>query len=129
MLATQLIKAQAQQEGCRQACTIKLSINEDTKLEKGKEKEGSAARSFIQSSSHVSSYNCVYHNIYHNPLFSTSTVTSPPPSVKPALKLYSCPYYTHRAFLSLYFSGSLSSLSYQYFIYSSRYFSSPGSLR
>ena len=25
-------------EGCRQACTIGLSINEDTKLEKGKEK-------------------------------------------------------------------------------------------
>src|SRR6266702_6517802 len=38
MLATQSIKAQAQQEGCRQACTIGLSINEDIKLEKGKEK-------------------------------------------------------------------------------------------
>ena len=38
MLATQLIKARAQQEGRRQACTIGLSINEDTKLEKGKEK-------------------------------------------------------------------------------------------
>src|SRR6266702_7714864 len=37
MLATQLIKAQALQEGCRQACTIGLSINEDTKLRKGKE--------------------------------------------------------------------------------------------
>ena len=38
MLATQSIEAQAQQEGCRQACIIRLSINEDTKLEKGKEK-------------------------------------------------------------------------------------------
>jgi hypothetical protein len=38
MLATQSIEARAQQEGCRQACTIGLSINEDTKLEKGKEK-------------------------------------------------------------------------------------------
>ena len=38
MLATQLIEARVQQEGCRQACTIRLSINEDTKLEKGKEK-------------------------------------------------------------------------------------------
>ena len=38
MLATQSIEARAQQEGCRQACTIGLSINEDTKLKKGKEK-------------------------------------------------------------------------------------------
>ena len=38
VLATQSIKAQALQEGCRQACTIGLSINEDTKLKKGKEK-------------------------------------------------------------------------------------------
>ena len=38
MLATQSIEARAQQEECRQACTIGLSINEDTKLEKGKEK-------------------------------------------------------------------------------------------
>ena len=38
MLATQSIEAQALQEGCRQACTIGLSINEDTKLKKGKEK-------------------------------------------------------------------------------------------
>ena len=38
ILATQSIKAQAQQEGCRQAYTIRLSINEHTKLEKGKEK-------------------------------------------------------------------------------------------
>src|SRR6266704_2936485 len=35
LLATQSIEAQ--QEGCRQACTIGLSINEDTKLRKGKE--------------------------------------------------------------------------------------------
>ena len=38
LLATQSIEARAQQEGCRQACTIGLSINENTKLEKGKEK-------------------------------------------------------------------------------------------
>ena len=38
MLATQSIEARAQQEGRRQACTIGLSINEDTKLKKGKEK-------------------------------------------------------------------------------------------
>jgi len=36
MLATQSIEARAQQEGYRQACTIRLSINEDTKLKKGK---------------------------------------------------------------------------------------------
>ena len=38
ILATQSIKARAQQERYRRACTIELSINEDTKLEKGKEK-------------------------------------------------------------------------------------------
>ena len=38
MLATQSIEARAQQEGCRRAYTIRLSINEDIKLEKGKEK-------------------------------------------------------------------------------------------
>ena len=38
MLATQSIEVRAQQERCRQACTIELSINEDIKLEKGKEK-------------------------------------------------------------------------------------------
>ena len=38
MLVTQLNEARAQQEGYRQACIIRLSINEDTKLEKGKEK-------------------------------------------------------------------------------------------
>src|SRR6266567_5071226 len=100
LLATQSIEARAQQEGCRQACTIGLSINEDTKLEKGKEKEGSAAQSFMRSSSHISLRNCVYYNVYHNLLFSTSTVISPPLSVKPALRLYSyiipigrfCPY-------------------------------------
>ncbi len=43
MLATQSIEARVQQEGCRQACTIELSINEDTKLEKGKGKKSSAA--------------------------------------------------------------------------------------
>src|SRR6266705_7163965 len=40
MLATQSIEARAQQEGCRQACTIGLSINEDTKLRKGKKTDG-----------------------------------------------------------------------------------------
>ena len=54
MLATQLIE---HEHGKRvaQAYTIGLSINEDPKLEKGKEKKGSVARSLIQSSSHVSS--------------------------------------------------------------------------
>src|SRR6266699_2577756 len=75
LLATQSIEARAQQEGCRQACTIGLSINEDTKLEKGKGKKGSAARSFMRSLSHMSSCDCVYHNVYHNLLFSTSAVT------------------------------------------------------
>src|SRR6266699_6070414 len=75
MLATQLIEARARQRGCMQACTIGLSINEDPKLEKGKEKKGSAARSFMRSLSHVSSRNCVYHNVYHNLPFSTSAVT------------------------------------------------------
>src|SRR6266700_4424549 len=72
-----------------QACTIGSSINEDPKLEKGKEKKGSAARSFMRSSSHVSSRDCVYHNAYHNPPFSTSAVILPPPfPKKPALRLY-----------------------------------------
>jgi len=35
------------------AYTIGLSINKDLKLEKGKEKEGSAARRFIRSSGYV----------------------------------------------------------------------------
>jgi len=53
VLATQSIEAWAQQEGRMQACTIGLSINEDPKLEKGKEKKGSTARSYMRSSSHV----------------------------------------------------------------------------
>jgi len=36
-----------------QACMIGLSINKDLKLEKGKEKESSAARYFMRSSRHV----------------------------------------------------------------------------
>jgi hypothetical protein len=36
-----------------QACTIGLSTNENLKLEKGKEKSSSAARSYVQSSGHV----------------------------------------------------------------------------
>jgi len=36
-----------------QACIIGLSINKDPKLEKGKEKKGSAAQGFIRSSGHV----------------------------------------------------------------------------
>jgi len=39
---TQSIEARAQQEGCMQACTIRLSINEDLKLEK-KERRRRAA--------------------------------------------------------------------------------------
>src|SRR6266700_428672 len=116
MLATQSIEARAQQEGCRQACTIGLSINEDTKLEKGKGKKSCAARYFIWSSVHVTAnvrdYLKLSTIIRHNLPFSTSAVTSPPPLVKPALRLYSCLYYTRRAFLSLCSSGSLSSLLY-----------------
>ena len=52
LLATQSIEARARREG-RAACTIGLSINEDPKLEKGKETKGSAARRYIQSYSHV----------------------------------------------------------------------------
>ena len=126
MLATQSIEAQAQQEGCRQACTIKLSTNEDTKLKKGKEKKGSAARSFMRSSSHVSSCDCVYHNIYYNPPFSTSAVILPPPPKKPALRL--CPYYVCGVFLSLYSIGGLSSSLYQHSIHLSRYFGGLGLL-
>ena len=70
-----------------QACTIRLSINKDLKLEKGKEKKGSATRSFMRSSGHVGSRDCVYHNVYHNLPFSTSAVTLPPPLKKPALRL------------------------------------------
>ena len=42
-----------------QAYTIGLSINENLKLEKGKEKGSSAARSYIQSSGHVTA-TCYY---------------------------------------------------------------------
>src|SRR6266568_9590234 len=124
MLATQLIEARAQQEGCRQACTIGLSINEDTKLEKGKGKKSRAARYFIWSSGHVTANvrDCLKLSaiIRHNLLFSISAVISPPPLVKPAFRLCSCLYYTYRAFLSLYSSGSLLSLLCQYFIHSFR---------
>ena len=48
MLATQSIEVRVQQEGYRQAYTIGLSINKDTKLKKGKEKRktGSAVGSY-----------------------------------------------------------------------------------
>ena len=46
ILATQLIKAQARQEG-RASLYNWQSINEDLKLEKGKEKKGSVAQSLI----------------------------------------------------------------------------------
>jgi len=36
-----------------QAYTIRLSINEDLKLEKAKKKKGSATRSYIRSSNYV----------------------------------------------------------------------------
>src|SRR6266568_6561366 len=114
MLATQLIEARAQQEGCRQACTIGLSINEDIKLEKGKGKKSRAARYFIWSSGHVTANvrDCLKLSVIvrHNLPFFTSAVISPPPSVKPALRLCSCLYYTCRAFLSLCSSSSLLSL-------------------
>src|SRR6266699_2793306 len=79
MLATQSIEARAQQEGYRQACTIGLSINEDTKLEKGKGKKSSAARYFIWSSGHVTATvrDCLKLSaiVRHNLPFSTSAVT------------------------------------------------------
>ena len=59
-----------------QAYTIGLSINEDLKLEKGKEKKGSTTRSFMRSLNHVSSRDYIYHNVYHNLLFSTSAITT-----------------------------------------------------
>ena len=40
-------------KGVARVCTIRLSINENLKLEKGKEKSSSAARSYVQSSGHV----------------------------------------------------------------------------
>jgi hypothetical protein len=42
-----------------QAYTIGLSINEDLKLEKEKGKNGSTARSYIQSSGHITAL-CYY---------------------------------------------------------------------
>src|SRR6266567_8490079 len=126
MLATQSIEARARQRGCMQACTIGLSINEDPKLEKGKEKKGSTARGLMRSSSHVSSRDCVYHNIYHNPPFSISAIILPPPPKKPVLRL--CQFYVHRVFLSLYLIGSLWSSLYQHSIHLSKYFRGPGLL-
>jgi len=43
-----------------QAYTIGLSINENLKLKKGKEKSSSAARSYVQSSGHVTA---TYHHV------------------------------------------------------------------
>jgi len=43
-----------------QAYIIGLSINEDLKLEKGKGKNGSTARSYIQSYGHVTA---LYHHV------------------------------------------------------------------
>jgi hypothetical protein len=58
-----------------QAYTIGLSINEDPKLDKGKEKNSRAAQSFIQSSNHVAT--TAYHFLPFsaaNLPFSTSAV-------------------------------------------------------
>ena len=56
-----------------QAYTIGLSINEDLKLEKGKGKNGSTARSYIQSFGHVTAI-FQYRNVQVLP-FSASAVT------------------------------------------------------
>jgi hypothetical protein len=59
-----------------QAYIIGLSINEDLKLEKGKEKNSNAVGHFIRSSSYVSLYNSkstIIH-VYYNLPFSTSAV-------------------------------------------------------
>ena len=50
-------------KGVAQAYTIGLFINENLKLEKGKEKNSSAVRRFMQPSSYVSSYNYVHYNL------------------------------------------------------------------
>jgi len=65
VLATQLIKAWAQQKGCMQACTIKLSINEDLKLKKGKEKKGLLQRVLYSLLViwELCEF-CVYYNVY-----------------------------------------------------------------
>ena len=64
-----------------QACTIGLSINEDLKLEKGKGKNGSTARSYVQSSGHVTAL------YYHVTAICQYCNITPPPQ-KPALRLY-----------------------------------------
>ena len=78
---------------------IGLSINEDPKLEKGKEKKGSAARGFIRSSGHVTmtvqNSKKLSAIVCHNPPFFTSAITLPLLLKKPALRLYisvSCPW-------------------------------------
>src|SRR6266581_8353569 len=100
VLATQSIEARAQQEGCRQACTIGLSINEDTKLEKGKGKKSRAARYFIWSSGHVTAnvWDCLKLSaiVRHNLPFSTSAVTIKIVSLKSKL-----------SFLLLYLDSSV----------------------
>ena len=72
-----------------QAYTVGLSINENLKLEKGKEKSSSAARRYIQSSGHVTAtchhvtavYQCRNSDRKVLPS-SANAVTLPPPSAK-----------------------------------------------
>ena len=68
--------------------TIRLSMNEDPKLEKGKRKErtSSAARSLIQSSGHVTT--AVYQVLTQSAVFYQCRNITPPPK-KPALRLCS----------------------------------------
>ena len=67
---------------------IGLSINENLKLEKGKEKSSSAARSYVRSSSHVIA-TCHYITaIYRNLTVVYQCYNITPPLKKPALRLY-----------------------------------------
>ena len=116
-----------------------MSINEDTKLEKGKEKRkiGStvglykyltrAAKALVVTETIVKKQ---YHTIWNctRQYKTVYAVTLPPPSEKLALKLYMSVIIPIGRFLFLYSFSSLSSLLYQHSIYLFRYFSGPGSL-
>src|SRR6266702_7754423 len=96
MLATQSIEARALQEGCRQACTIGLSINEDIKPRtKRRSRKGQV---YIHSAKPPAEPLTRVRNHARN-----NAVTSPPPSRKPALRLCSCPpcQESHIVFLEL----------------------------
>src|SRR6266702_7544148 len=93
LLATQSIEARAQREEYRQACTIGLSINEDTKLRKGEKKTGGAVGLFKyqegrqgasskRANSSVAEYGRSFVRSFCHmapgPPSSTNAITSPP---------------------------------------------------